>query len=282
MGRFAAEAASHRAGLHALRAELLRAKEVLPEVEQELKSSAAGLHVAADAVDALAAAGASGAGDGEMPSLVQRLLEAASSLSSTQERQEALRDSLAAAAGHPAKVAGKDHVDSTDRRCKLRDSRSKSKPRAAFDFSAFTRARWEAERLKGASMLGADEKIKVYMNEMPKPVQDEKPCSQVKGRHIMVNTVEKARKIYVEILVSGIADRAGFIRGANLARFTSLAAERSDCPSREKGGDMGWLARGKADSKFNEVAFVTPKGSCSPIFKSANGFHMFYCEERKA
>jgi parvulin-like peptidyl-prolyl isomerase len=225
----------------------------------------------------------------DTPVAHRKLVEAAVSLGDLQAEHERFREALMAAAGQKLKdqsiaVEG----DGAERRAKSRDARSKSKQKAPVDFSAFTRARWEAERLKGASMLGTDDtgdaggsSVKVWVNEMPKPFPEEKPCSQVKGRHIMINTVEKARKVYNEISVSGNIDRTGFVRGANLARFISLANERSDCPSAKKGGDMGWLTKSKAESKFNDVAFVTPRGACSPPFKSQNGFHMFFCEERK-
>lgn len=166
---------------------------------------------------------------------------------------------------------------------------AKGKPkRGHTDFSAFTRARWEAERLKGASMLAQDDAsgvtgIKVWVGEMPKPVTEEKPASQVYGRQIVSNTMEKIRRVYVEIAVTGERDRSGFIRGANVAKFSSIAAVRSDCPCASKGGLLGWVQRGKLDKKVEEVVFSTPQGTCSPPFRSgASGtFHVFLCEERK-
>lgn len=287
MGRLASEVALHRAALASLRDELARCKEALSPSSATfttLANTRAALKVTGDAVEVLGAGLGQDICDldgGGAVAVEKMLLGAASSLGALQPAHSHFCESLAAAAGQKQQdmqVAG------------TGKPRSKSKAREPVDFSAFTRARWEAERLKAASMLGGGDTsgdgdggsgVKVWMNEMPKPFQEEKPCTQVKGRHIMVNTAEKVRKVYVEISVSGQIDRVGFIRAANLARFTSLATERSDCPSGKKGGgDMGWISK-TAASKFSEVAFATPKGACSPPFKSQNGFHMFFCEERK-
>jgi len=286
MGRLAEEVASHRAALESLRDELARARDTLGSNStglHVLSGTAAALRIAGDAVDTLST---STCQDGfkDPAALEKILLDAASSLSSCQAEQGRFRDSLAVAAGQKQKASFGD----SDRQTSA--SKSKAKPLKGFDFSAFTKARWEAEKLKGARMLGEIDKggdgaggsnVKVWVNEMPRPYQEDKACSQVKGRHIMQNTVEKIRKVYSEMALSGQVDRVGFIRSANLARFCSLATERSDCPSSKKGGDLGWICKKKADSKIDEVAFVTPKGGCSPPFKSSNGYHVFFCEDRK-
>ncbi|CAE8652996.1 unnamed protein product, partial [Polarella glacialis] len=108
-----------------------------------------------------------------------------------------------------------------------------------------------------------------------------KACSQVRGRHILVGNVEKVRRIYIELAVTGTPDRNGFLRNASVAKFNTLAIERSDCPSGKKGGDLGWISKGSSDSKLQDVALVTPRGACSPPFRSHGGFHLFLCEERK-
>lgn len=289
MGRFADEVTVHQAALEALREELARASAALhldSAVHTGLRNTAERLNNANEAVEVLAVGANSNS-----KAVGDRLLEAATSLSDLQAVHRQLREALIVASGQHPKDAVEDADRDGDNRAKSRDARNKSKLKTPVNFSAFTRARWEAERLKGASMLAAaddsgDSGIKVWIHEMPKPFQEEKPCCQAKGRHVMVNTVEKVRKIYVEISVSGSVDRVGFIRGANLARFITLCAERSDCPyTAKKGGDLGWIAKnkveGKNDLKINEVALATPKGACSPPFKSQQGFHLFFCEDRK-
>mmetsp|Transcript_24983 Transcript_24983/g.51903 ORF Transcript_24983/g.51903 Transcript_24983/m.51903 type:complete len:160 (+) Transcript_24983:67-546(+) len=152
------------------------------------------------------------------------------------------------------------------------------------DLSLFTRARWEAERRKGEAMLAGDGEdcVKIWDKEMPKPAREEKACNQVRGRHVLVTNSEKAKRIYIEMSVTGTADRQGFLRNANSGRFASLATERSECTgTARQGGDLGWLSKDNNPSKLQEVAFVTPRNACSPPFRSGSGFHLFYCEERR-
>ncbi|CAK0884396.1 unnamed protein product [Prorocentrum cordatum] len=219
----------------------------------------------------------------------ERLREASHLLRALEPEHERLRRALAGAAAGPATGTAGRRAPSRTR--SLRPGAPRG-ARAHTDFSAFSRARWEAERLKGAAMLAAagdaagdagGAGVKIWSQEMPRPAHPEKPCSQVRGRHIVSSSSEKIRRIYAELLATGVADRTGFIRGASAARFGMLAQEKSDDGiTAKKGGDLGWLSRGKMDSKFDEVAFVTPRGACSPPFKLMNCFHLFFSEDRKA
>lgn len=116
---------------------------------------------------------------------------------------------------------------------------------------------------------------------LPHPIPEVKPCSQVKGRLILQHTEEKIKKVYTDMCASGAVDRVGFILGANLSRFAHLAMERSDHVSAKRGGDLGWIGRLRSEPRFEEVAFITPKGACTPPFRAEGGFRLFYCEERK-
>lgn len=40
-------------------------------------------------------------------------------------------------------------------------------------------------------------------------------------------------------------------------------------------GDLGWFGRGKMVPEFENVAFSTPKGTMSEMFKTVHGWHMF-------
>ncbi|KAF5934485.1 hypothetical protein HYC85_030656 [Camellia sinensis] len=57
-------------------------------------------------------------------------------------------------------------------------------------------------------------------------------------------------------------------------KMVQLAAEYSECPSRKKGGDLGWFLRGKTAGLFQDVAFSTTVGATSAPFKSTNGYHI--------
>lgn len=250
----------HRASLLRLRTQLARLKSSLPGATSVLSDTATAFSGAAAAVE-------------EWSSDDTQLLAAAKTLASLLSRHDDVKDSLRATTARRP-MTSKPRSKSTSRDRALPDP---------VDFSLFTRARWEAERRKGEAMLAGegDAGVQVYDKELPKPVPKEKACNQVRGRHVLVNNVEKAKKIYLELAVTGTMDRQGFLRHCSSARFASLATERSECPTGAAGGDLGWLSREEKPSRLQEVAFVTPRSACSPPFRSGSGFHLFYCEERR-
>lgn len=171
--------------------------------------------------------------------------------------------------------------DATDEN--LRVTPSKKGPKnTPIDMSMFVQARWEAERRRGLA-LGATGGggVQIFRDFPPKPQMDMKVCVQVKGNHILTNTEEKILKIYQEIEKSSHPDRVGFLCGASLTLFQKLAQERSDCPSKAKGGDLGLFGKGDKERMLVDTAFQTPKGSVSPPFRTNLGFHVFYCQDRK-
>ncbi|CAJ1384934.1 unnamed protein product [Effrenium voratum] len=250
------QVAAHKSALLALRARLQNVKSQLPRAQAALSDTATCLSRATAAVEEWS------------ESRSEALMLSARTLTSIQEQLAAAKEALEASA--------------FERGDKSMPMMRLSNGKPAVDFSPFTRARWEAERRKGESMLASEgDGVKVYLQDVPKPFPEEKACSQVRGRHVLVNNAEKAKKIYLEMSVTGTADRGGFLRHASCATFASLASERSECPSARQGGDLGWISKDPNPSKLNQVALHCPRSACSPPFKSGSGFHLFFCEERR-
>jgi parvulin-like peptidyl-prolyl isomerase len=90
---------------------------------------------------------------------------------------------------------------------------------------------------------------------------------QVKASHILVKTESEARKI-LEQLKDG-------------ASFAKLAEEKSECPSRKKGGDLGWFSRGKMVREFEKAAFSLKKGETSDPVKTQFGYHIIKVTDTK-
>jgi peptidyl-prolyl cis-trans isomerase C len=63
--------------------------------------------------------------------------------------------------------------------------------------------------------------------------------------------------------------------------FAVLAKEFSHCPSSEKGGDLGYFARGKMVKPFEEAAFSMKPGEVSDIVVSSFGFHLIKVTDKK-
>jgi peptidyl-prolyl cis-trans isomerase D len=64
--------------------------------------------------------------------------------------------------------------------------------------------------------------------------------------------------------------------------MAALAKKHSqDAISASKGGDLGFLARGRMPAEFDEAAFALQPGELSDVVSSASGFHLIRVEERR-
>ncbi|MEZ5816052.1 MAG: peptidylprolyl isomerase [Hyphomicrobiaceae bacterium] len=95
------------------------------------------------------------------------------------------------------------------------------------------------------------------------PAQEE-----VRARHILVDTEDKAKEIYEKI--------------AHGADFMQMAKQFSKDPgSKEDGGDLGYFVRGRMVPQFEEAAFKLEKGEVSLPVKSKFGWHLIKVEDKR-
>ena len=57
-------------------------------------------------------------------------------------------------------------------------------------------------------------------------------------------------------------------------KFSNIAKEISQCPSKKNGGDLGTFGRGKMVREFETAAFALSKGQISKIVKTKFGYHI--------
>lgn len=78
--------------------------------------------------------------------------------------------------------------------------------------------------------------------------------------HILVKTEQEAKQILLDIQ-----------KGTS---FAKLAEQKSLCPSRKNGGDLGFFGRGQMVKPFENVAFALENGQVSQPVKTEFGWHI--------
>lgn len=106
-----------------------------------------------------------------------------------------------------------------------------------------------------------EEEIKKYYDENQEMFK--KP-EMVQASHILVADLEEANKIYEEI-------KAG-------KDFAEAASEKSTCPSKEQGGNLGEFGRGQMVKEFEDVAFIMEVGQISEPVETQFGYHIIKLE----
>jgi peptidyl-prolyl cis-trans isomerase C len=90
---------------------------------------------------------------------------------------------------------------------------------------------------------------------------------EVKAAHILVKGEPKAKEI-MERLKKGDV-------------FEKIAMECSECPSKKKGGDLGWFTRGRMVREFENAAFAGEKGALVGPVKTQFGWHIIKVLDKK-
>jgi len=83
---------------------------------------------------------------------------------------------------------------------------------------------------------------------------------KVNASHILVKTESEANVIGYDL------DHGG--------NFEEISKEKSLCPSRKKGGNLGWFGRRQMVKEFEDVAFSLKKEEISKPFKTQFGWHI--------
>ncbi len=95
----------------------------------------------------------------------------------------------------------------------------------------------------------------------------EKRVKKVQARHILVAEKELAEEL-----------KAKLDEGEE---FVKLAEEYSQCPSKKRGGDLGWFGKGAMVRPFEVAAFGAKEGEVVGPVKTEFGWHIIYVYEIK-
>jgi parvulin-like peptidyl-prolyl isomerase len=104
------------------------------------------------------------------------------------------------------------------------------------------------------------------------------PATTVRARHILVAAKPKA----------GHAERAEKQRLAEKIRkqladgadFAEMAKMHSDCPSKQRGGDLGTFKKGQMVKPFEHAAFTQKVDAIGPVVETQFGYHIVQVTER--
>jgi parvulin-like peptidyl-prolyl isomerase len=86
-------------------------------------------------------------------------------------------------------------------------------------------------------------------------------ASEVRASHILLDNEEHAKQVKLELERS---DKS----------FAELAKEKSEGPSGENGGDLGFFGRGKMAKPFEKKAFELDTGEVSEPVETEFGWHI--------
>ena len=93
----------------------------------------------------------------------------------------------------------------------------------------------------------------------------EKKVKKVQARHILVKSKEIAEEVKKKV--------------DDGEDFSTLAEEYSECPSKKRGGDLGWFGKGAMVRSFEVAAFTAEEGAVVGPIKTEFGWDVSYVYE---
>lgn len=102
---------------------------------------------------------------------------------------------------------------------------------------------------------------------------------QVQASHILIKVdpaAKEADKAKARAKIEEIREKLK--KGGD---FAALAGESSECPSKARGGDLGYFGRGQMVKPFEDAAFSLKKGELSDIVETGFGYHLIKVTDKK-
>lgn len=123
----------------------------------------------------------------------------------------------------------------------------------------------------------SDEEVAKFYNDQKERFQQPET---VEARHILVKVdatdddkVKADKKAKIEDV------RKQLVEGGD---FAKLALAHSDCPSKERGGDLGSFPRGQMVKEFEDAAFSQSTNEVGPVVETQFGYHVIQVMDHQA
>lgn len=123
--------------------------------------------------------------------------------------------------------------------------------------------RYAMSKVMDQAKVTVEEAEAFYKDNMSKFLQEE----SINARHILNGDLEKAKEAYEKV-------KEGM-------DFAEVATEYSVCPSKAKGGELGYFTKGRMVPEFEEAAFSLAVGEISEPVKTKFGYHVIQVIDRK-
>ena len=131
------------------------------------------------------------------------------------------------------------------------------------------------EKLLGAVEVN-DAEAKAFYNENK---EDFNTPEQVQASHILIKVAPTATP---EEKTAARAKIDGLLKQVKAGGdFAALAKENSDCPSKAKGGDLGFFDKSSMVKEFADAAFAMKAGQVSDVLETQFGYHIIKVTDRK-
>lgn len=130
-------------------------------------------------------------------------------------------------------------------------------------------------KFKGKVQVTEQEAKDFYNNNQDKFKQPE----MAHARHILIAAKETEPKADKDRKRAKLVQIQKQLKGG--ADFGELAKQYSDCPSKERSGDLGFFPRGQMVKPFDQAVFKMMPGDVSDIVETEFGYHLIKLEEKK-
>lgn len=123
----------------------------------------------------------------------------------------------------------------------------------------------------------AEEDLRAEYNKLARLEGED---AEIHARHILIKLDAKASEADVEAAKKKAQEIAAEARSPGVD-FVELAKQKSEGPSANDGGDLGFFRRGVMVPEFERIAFNLKEGQVSDPVRTKFGFHVIKVEERR-